>query len=353
LKLDPNFGMAKAALGEAQWLKYTQTKQKQWIAPAQAACNEAIKLGNAGAAGHICLARIEDGTGHYVEAVAEYQLALGLEPTNEDAAVHLATAYAHEGKITEAENAYQQAIQAHPNSKLAYNSLGVFYRERNEYDKALKMFERVIQIAPDWYGTYVNIGAIYNDMGQFDKAIDPLKKSIAIRASYPGYVNLGAACAGLRQWTDAVAAYQDAIKIDPQPSVTWGNLGTTLYYSGQKDAFAKANRKAIELALDELKVNPRDPVVLSALAGYYSMLGDRQHALAYLKQALEYGRNDKEILLDAAGVYNQLGDTGLAIEWLGKAIQAGYTADRIRREPQFANLVNLPGYQQLMKSSHP
>jgi tetratricopeptide (TPR) repeat protein len=349
LKLDPNFGMAKAALGEAQWLKYTQTKQTQWIAPAQAACNEAIKLGNAGAAGHICLARIDDGTGHYEEAVAAYQLALGLEPTNEDAAVHLATAYAHEGKITEAETAYQQAIQAHPNSRLGYNSLGIFYRERNEYDKALQMFAKVTQIAPDWYGTYVNIGAIYNDTGQYEKAVDPLKKSIAIRASYPGYVNLGAAYAGFRQWADAVSAYQEAIKIDPQPYVTWGNLGTTLYYSGQKQQSVAPLRKAAELALEELKVNPHDPLVLSSVAGYYSMLDDRPHALEYLKQALEYGRNDKEILLDAAGVYNQLGDTGLAIEWLGKAVQAGYTADRIRQEPQFDNLVNTPGYQQLMK----
>lgn len=352
LKLDPNFGMAKAALGEAEWLKYTQTKQGQWIAPAQAACNEAIKLGNAGAAGHVCLARIDDGTGHYAEAVAEYQLALGLEPSNEDAAVHVAIAYEHEGKITEAEAAYQQAIQAHPNSKLPYNSLGIFYRERNEYDKALQMFAKVIQIAPDWYGTYVNVGAIYNDMGQYQKAIDPLKKSIAIRASYPGYVNLGMAYQGMRQWTDAVNAYQEAIKLDPQEYVTWGNLGTALYYGGQKDLSVKPYRKAVELCLGELKVNPKDPLVLSAAAGYYSMLDDRQHALEYLKQALEYGRNDKEILLDAAGVYNQLGDTGPALEWLGKAVQAGYTRDKIQADPEFANLVNTPGYQQLMKSSH-
>jgi eukaryotic-like serine/threonine-protein kinase len=349
LKLDPNFGMAKAALGEANWLKYTETKQRQWIAPAQTACDEAVKLGNAGAAGHVCLARIDDGTGHYAEAVAAYQLALGLEPNSEDAAVNLAKAYEHEGKISEAENAYQQAVQAHPNSRLVYNAFGIFYRERNEYDKALQMFAKVIQIAPDWYGTYVNIGAIYNDTGQFEKAIDPLKRSIAIRSSYPGYVNLGMAYTGIKKWTDAVNAYQEAIKIDPQPSVTWGNLGGALYYSGQKEASGKPYRKAVELSLEELKVNPNDPLVLSSLAGYYSMLNDRQHALEYLRQALEHGRNDKEILLDAAGVYNQLGETGPAIEWLRKAVQAGYTIDRIRNDPEFANLAESPGYQQLMK----
>jgi len=49
-------------------------------------------------------------------------------------------------------------------------------------------------------------------------------------------------------------------------------------------------------------------------------------------------------------VYNQLGETGLAIEWLAKAVQAGYTTDKISGDPEFANLGNTPGFQQLMKS---
>ncbi len=351
LKLDPNFGMAKAALGESYWLKYFQTKQKQWMAPAQAGCNDAVKLGNAGAAGHICLGHIDDGTGHPDRAIAEFQLALGLEPTSEAAAIGLAHAYEHQGKITEAEKSYQQAIQAHPNSRYSYNAFGTFYRSRNQYDQALQMYDKVIQIAPEWYGTYVNVGAIYNDMGQFGKSIDPLKKSIAIRPSYAGYVNLGAAYYGLKNFADAAAAFEQATKLDPQQYVTWGNLGDALYYSGKKDQAMGPDRKAVELASAELRVNPRDPVVLSALAGYYSMLGDRKNALLYLGQALQYGHNDKEILIDAAGVYNQLGESGLAIEWLGKAVQAGYTPDRIRKDPEFANLVNSPGYQQLTKSS--
>jgi hypothetical protein len=35
---------------------------------------------------------------------------------------------------------------------------------------------------------------------------------------------------------------------------------------------------------------------------------------------------------------------------LAKAVQAGYTADKIRGDPEFANLVDTPGFQQLMKS---
>jgi len=350
LKLDPNFGMAKAVLGESLWLKYSDTKQKQWIAPAQSDCNDAVKLGNAGAAGHACLGRIDDGTGHYPEAIAEFQLALGLEPTNEEAAVGLANSYEHKGKITEAEKAYQQAVQSHPNSRYSYNSFGLFYLHRNQYDKALDMYRKVAEIAPDWYGTYANIGSIYDEMGQYEKAIDPLKKSIAIRPSYAGYVNLGAAYFGLNKFDDAAQAYQEAIKLDPQQQVTWGNLGLAFYYGGKKDQATAPLRKAAELALSELKVNPRDAGLLSSLASYYSMLGDRRNALLYLGQALQYGRNDKDVLLDAAGVYNQLGETGLALEWLSKTMQAGYTPDKIRALHEFDNLSNVPGFQQLMKS---
>lgn len=69
-------------------------------------------------------------------------------------------------------------------------------------------------------------------------------------------------------------------------------------------------RKAISLAKQQLKVNPRDPAVLGDLASYYSMLGDRKLALSYLDRSLELGHGDKDLLLNAAVVYNQLHETG-------------------------------------------
>jgi tetratricopeptide (TPR) repeat protein len=113
-----------------------------------------------------------------------------------------------------------------------------------------------------------------------------------------------------------------------------------------------AFRKAILLASEGLKVNPHDPDVLSTLANYYSMVGDRKNALSYLGQALQYGHNDKDVLKDAASIYNQLGDSGPALEYLAKMVQAGYTPEKIRSMHDFDNLANTPAYRQLMKSSH-
>src|ERR1035437_304675 len=118
-------------------------------------------------------------------------------------------------------------------------------------------------------------------------------------------------------------------------------------YSGARAEAKTAYRKAIDRAGEELRVNPHDPDVLSNIANYYSVLGEREPALHYLQLALQYGHHDKNILEDAASVYNHLGETGLAVEWLGKAVQAGFPAIRIRDNPQCHNLENNPGYQRL------
>jgi len=348
LKLDPNFGQAKAALGEAYWREYWLTKQKHWAQLAKTQCESAVALGNAGVAGHLCLGLVNDGTGQYGDAATEFQRAIDLEPTNEDAYVGLALAFEHQGAIDATEKTYERAIDLRPNSTFAHNSLGTFYLRRNEYDKALLMFQKVISLAPEGYGAYVNLGATYTNMGRYADAIEPLKKSIAIRPSYAGYDNLGTAYIGLDHSADAAGAYEEAIKLNPQQHVTWGNLGDARKYLGQKTEAASAYRKAVELANEELKVNPHDPDVLSSLATYYSNLGEREQAMKYLQQSLQYGNNDKDILLDAAAVYNNLGDAGVAVEWLGKAVQAGYASNRINDLPEFRNLRGNPGYQQLV-----
>ena len=348
LKLDPNFGQAKAALGEAYWRKYWLTKQNRWTQLAKSTCESAVALGNAGPAGHVCLGLVNDGTGRYAAAATEFQRAVDLDPTNEDAYVGLALADEHQGAINDAEKTYQRLVAIRPSSRLAYNSLGTFYLRRNEYDKAAAAFQRVIELAPEGYGAYVNLGATYSDMGRYSDAIDPLKKSISIRPSYAAYDNLGTAYIGLEEFADAASAYEEAVKLNPQQHVTWGNLGDARKYLGQKTQAASAYRKAEDLAGEDLKVNPRDPDVLSSLAVYSSNLGDREHALHYLQQCLQYGSNDKDVLLDAAAVYNNLNDTGVAVEWLGKAAQAGYALNLINDLPEFRNLHGNPGYQQLV-----
>jgi tetratricopeptide (TPR) repeat protein len=153
----------------------------------------------------------------------------------------------------------------------------------------------------------------------------------------------------LRKFDQAAETTQEALKLDDSDYQTWGNLGDCYYYGGHTASAMDAYRKAISMAEQRLKVNPRDTDVMSDLASYWAMLGDRTRALGYLDRALAGKEKDKELLFRATLVYNQLHETGTALEWLSKALAAGYSKSMVSKSADLDNLHDNPRYQALMQ----
>jgi tetratricopeptide (TPR) repeat protein len=349
LQLDPNFGRAEAALGEVYWRRYDLNKQKRWVAPAQKACGKAIELGNAGAEGHMCLGLLDNTTGHYEKAAEQFQQAAQLEPSNDQAYVNLAASYEHLNRPEKAEEAYKQVISIRPQESSGYSYLGAFYFSQAQYEKAQAMFEKAIALTPGSYVNYSNLGGTFLYEGKYDEATHALQESIAIRPTSNAYVLAADALFYLRRFQEATQNNLAALKLDDSNYQTWGDLGDSHYYGGDRSAAAEAYRKAISLAESQLKLNLSDASVLADLANYYSMLGERKQALALLDRALQLGHGDKELLFVAAGVYNQLRETGPALEFLSKALAAGYSRSVVGATASFDNLHDNPRYQALMQ----
>ncbi len=349
LKIDPNFGQAEAGLGETYWLKYQMGKQKQAIVPAQEACTKAVDLGNAGAEGHMCLGLLEDGTGQYEKAAEQFQQAVQLEPANDRAYTSLAGVYQHLNQPEKAEATYQRAIAVRPQYWRDYALLGVSYLNQANYEKATAAFRRATELDPDSYVAFNSLGGALLYQGKDDEAIQALEKSIAIRPTRDAYSNVAVAQFRLRRFKDSVASLREALKLDDSNYQTWGNLGDSCYYGGDTASAVESYRRAIALGEQQLKINPNDTDVLSDLANYYSMLGDRKQALSYLDRSLQLDPSDKQLLFNAAEVYNQLHETGVALEWLGKALAAGYSRSVVATTAALDNLHDNPRYQALMQ----
>src|SRR6478672_1942741 len=349
LELDPNYGLAEAEVGTAYWSKYESGKDKKFIPKARQACSKAVELGNAGAAGHVCLGVLENGAGNYEKAVDEFTRAIQLDPSSDGAYTGMASAYERLGKLNEAEKTYQQVINLRPRYWKGYNQLGIFYCRQSQYDKCAGMFQKVAELTPDSFRGYANMGAAYLADGKYAEAIQPLNESLRIRATAPTYSNLGTAYFHLRKYAEAANAYTEATRINNSDYKIFGNLGEAQYFAGKREEANRAYRKGISLGEEALKVNPRDPEVLSFLASYHVMLGEREPALKHLDQALAYGKSDKEILFGAALVYNRLGETGTSLEWLSKALRAGYSLTTVRESPDLDNLHDNPRYQALVQ----
>jgi len=352
LKSDPNYGRAEADLGSAYWAKYAASKDKNLIAKSRQACSKAVDLGNAGAAGHVCLGVIDRGTGKYEDAVVQFQSAVQLEPSNEDAYIGLGGAYEGLGKPQDAEATYKKIVALRANYWRGYNLLGAFYLRQAQYDDASKMFSKVVALTPESFRGYANLGATFLYEAKYAEAIKPLEQSLAIHATADTYSNLGTAYYYQRRFHEAAQAYEKAVQMNDKDYTNWGNLGEAYYLDGERPKARAAFERAIVLAKGELAVNPRDPVLQRSLANYFCMIDDRAHALAYITRALDLSKSDRDSLFSAAMVYNHFGDKGLALEWLGKAVRAGFSPERIRQQPDLDNLHGDPGFEDLLKSAH-
>jgi tetratricopeptide (TPR) repeat protein len=351
LKIDPNYGAAKAGLGVSWIDDYRLTHHPQSIVEARKACDQAVALGNAGAEGHMCLGTLARDTGKYAAAADEYQKALQLESGNELASIGLAMAYEQLNQPEKAEATYKQIIALHPNYWHGYDLLGGFYFRIADYAKAEENFRLATEKDPRNFRSFSDLGAALLFQNKDQEATTVLEKSIALRPTGEASGNLGIALFRLRRFPEAATEFRRAVQLSPNAYDKWGSLGDAEYYGGQRVQAMNDYKKAITLASAELKTSPDDATILGDLASYHSMLGDSSQAIELLNRSLAINHTDKELMFNAALVYNQLHQTGPALEWLGKALQAGYAPSVVAKAAALDNLHTNPRYQQLMQSS--
>ncbi len=143
-----------------------------------------------------------------------------------------------EDNLQKAIAACQKAIEIKPNYDDAYYNMGLAYYYlggKDNLQKAIAAYQKAIKIKPDYYKAYYNIGIAYDDLGGKDnlqKAIATYQKAIKIKPNYDNaYYNMGNAYRKLGQYKEAINAYEQAIKINPEivkhsKKANWDELNT-------------------------------------------------------------------------------------------------------------------------------
>ncbi|HUM06277.1 MAG TPA: tetratricopeptide repeat protein [Terriglobales bacterium] len=352
LERDPNFPLAYAGLGEAYWRQFELTHESHWVQMSLDACTKAVRLAPETAEGYDCLGAAYNGTGKYEQAEEQFRRAIRLKPADDAARLGLAESLERRGQIAEAETVYKDAIARRPNYWAVYNYLGTFYWRQGHYREAEKSFSVVTSLQPDNVRGFSNLGAMQLLQGRYSDAIPTFGHAVEISPTADAFSNLGCAYFYTQRYAEAAAAYSRAGELDPRSYLIQGNLGDAYHampgWQGQAD---DAYRKAIALAKDEARVNPRDDSLLIKLAKYHAMLGEKAEAFATLQRSLKSEPQNPESLFEVALVYEQTGNTNQALVWLRKSLAAGFSPASVRDDPVFGPLHQDPRFQKLLASS--
>jgi len=347
LKLDRDFALAQAGLGEAFWHKYDETRDVTWVDRAIAASDSALVLDPNQAQVHISLGIIYHGTGKIDRAIEEFERAVELQPMSDAAHRWLGRCYTQEGEMERPIEYFQKAIHLRPGYWENYSRLGSCYYTFGRYLDAAEQFRRMITIQPDNYLGYDNLGAMYIYLGNYEEAVAMQRRAIEIYPNHRSYSNQGTAYFYLGRYDDAIAAYNTAISLNPRDDLYYGNRGDAYLRVGREQDAHKQFELASNLLKEHLSINQDDAQLLGRLAICQAKLDLREGALASIRRAIALEPRNTTLMYQEAVVYTLIGDIDKALQQLGHALAHGYSRSETERDPDLEALRDRPEYRAL------
>src|SRR6266536_1437668 len=341
---DSSFALAYTGLADADLRLYKSSKDPLFAEKAVGAAQKAASLNPNLPEAHLSLGSVYNATGKTAEAVVELKKALALSPNSDEAYRRLGDVYRAGGHKPEAIAAYQSAVNANPYYWSNHNTLGGAYFQFGDSDKALQEYQKVSELAADNPIGYQNIGAVYFRLGKWNDAITAFQKSSDIQPDATVYADIGTAEFFLRRYDDSIKMFEKAVELSPRDEELMGDLADAHRAGGQKDQANAAYDKAIQLAFQQLQVNPKLAAVTGHLGLYYAKKGDATHALTYMKQARSLDAEDLQLLYYEVEVKSLAGHQQDAITGLRQAFKRGYSPEEAMSDPELASLKSLPEF---------
>ncbi len=338
LKQDRTFALAYSGIADASLQMYEIKKDPFWTQKALAAATQAEQMNDKLPEVHSTLGAVYSTLGKNSEAVAELKRAITLAPTSDLGYRRLGTAYQSSGRGDQAIEAFQKAIELNPYYWGNQNQLGSAYFDLGNYAKALEAFQQVTVLAPDLDVGYQNVGNILTAQGKYQEAIPYYQKCLQIQPYWSTYGNLGTAYFFLKQYPNAVQAFEKAIELNPNDTLTMVNLADGYRATGQLDKASATYQQAISVGFKELETNPQNADVLDAIALSYAKLGKAKEADSFMTRARGIDKKNVGFIYDQARMNAQLGRSKEALKSLREAIENNYSCQYVAGDPDLESI---------------
>lgn len=252
--------------------------------------------------------------GRASEATADLERATEINADFMEAHYNLAIAYASGCEppdglaraLVEAET----ATRLQPEQARTLRLLGSLYQQAGRHEDALAALQGAVSHDDQDALSYQLLATVQAALGQqsaaaqsSQRAIDLLQKALAQEGAdaYTLQLTLGDAYVGASRYLEAIAAYQEAARLQPESATAHRGLGNAYYWQGELEPAQAEYRQAATLA-------PEDPAAHLLTGLIQAQTGDLAGAIASQETAARLSQCDPAPHLLLGGLYFDQGD---------------------------------------------
>ena len=224
------------------------------------------------------LAELE--AGNYEQALMFFERAIAINENQAEVWTKQAVALQNLNRIGEAIEANQTAIALMKGNQLSAtnNFLNNSTQSKVEFSPSIPEPVVNLDVAKIWFEQ----GNSLYSKGRYQEAIASYDNALKIEPDYhETWYNRGLALWNLGRWEEAIASYDNALKIKPDKHEAWYSRGNALADLGR-------NEEAIASYDEALKIKPDDPVAWYNRGYVLADLGRLEEAIASFDNALKF-----------------------------------------------------------------
>jgi tetratricopeptide (TPR) repeat protein len=214
--------------------------------------------------------------------------------------------------------AFEAAVKSNPNYLPALASLSVALREYGHYDRALVVINQAIQRQSKQTGKNANLynekWAVLEGLSKYPEALEAITRAIAIAPHSIYFTNRGTTYYYLKEYSKAIADYNNAIDLNPRLASAYSNRRATYSKLKEFDKAISDHNKAIQLS-------PEDNFVYRLRGDTYLEIGELEKAITDYTKAIQFKSDDDVSYYNRGNTYFTSKQYEKAIADYNKAIQ--------------------------------
>jgi adenylate cyclase len=209
---------------------------------------------------------------------------------------------------------------------------------------------KAVQLAPKLAEAHASRGVSLSTLRNYPEAEKEFRLAIRLDPRlYEAHYFYGRACLAQGKYKEAIQPFESAASVRPEDYQAPGFLGTAYIGLGRKAEAAAAYARSIEVAKQQLAVNPGDVRALYLGAVSWARIGHRKEAVVWARKALALDSEDSSVLYNVACLYAVLHRTKEALNCLRGVVRSGWRKEWIKNDPDLVSLHGNAEFQRLLR----